>query len=105
MFNGTTTGMQFPPREWSGASWNADGTKDLVVYDPHLMQVSTYKYLEDTTLGSKDLVLAMYNSSWQGGVDIGFAYDLPLMMHSIDCGDCTNSTTQAASNYSINVYD
>jgi len=56
--------MQFPPREWSGASWNADGTKDLVVYDPHLMQVSTYKYLEDTTLGSKDLVLAMYNSSW-----------------------------------------
>lgn len=64
MFNGTTTGMQFPPREWSGASWNADGTKDLVVYDPHLMQVSTYKYLEDTTLGSKDLVLAMYNSSW-----------------------------------------
>ena len=27
------------------------------------------------------------------------------MMHSIDCGDCTNSTTQAASNYSITVYD
>ena len=64
MFNGTTNGMQFPPREWKGASWNSDTNEDLQVYDPHLMQVSGYKYLEDTTLGSKDLALAMYNSTW-----------------------------------------
>ena len=56
--------MQFPPREWKGASWNSDTNEDLQVYDPHLMQVSGYKYLEDTTLGSKDLALAMYNSTW-----------------------------------------
>jgi hypothetical protein len=27
------------------------------------------------------------------------------MMHSIDCGDCSNSTTQQASNFTISVYD
>jgi len=85
--------MQFPPRNWTSNSWNKDETKDLMVYDPHLLQVSDYIYLEDTTLGSKNLALAMYNSTWKGGVDISFAYNLPLMMHSIDCGDCTNSTT------------
>lgn len=30
----------------------------------------------------------MYNASWTGGVDIGAAYNLPLVMQSINCGDC-----------------
>jgi|688.fasta_scaffold269210_1 hypothetical protein len=58
------------------------------------MQISQYKYIDSaTTVGKEKLNLDMYNASFTGGYDAGFAYNMPLVFHSIDCGDCTNSST------------
>jgi len=49
------------------------------------------------------LDIQKYQGEWVGGLDVGFAYNLPFVEHSLGCGDCTNTTKEQSGEFVIKI--
>lgn len=84
-FDAVSNGMQFPPNQ---------GQDSVKVYNDRLIQIETFDYYDTTQVPTSVLDVHEYRAAWNGGVDIGFTFNLPFSEQSLDCGDCTNTTIE-----------
>jgi len=58
------------------------------IFDSRLLRVDTFHNSESSTVGKDNLKFETYESKWNDGIDVGFAFNQAFSEHSLNCSGC-----------------